>query len=93
MLAIRWYAGEAVRNYGDVIPSSVPGVQNTTIKQPIGVCAISTLSGRLHIRRRPVLTHPFRHSSGHALERELIGKETFPTPDAQTPRRSSRMLW
>ncbi|GAA5993666.1 hypothetical protein JCM10908_000670, partial [Rhodotorula pacifica] len=35
-----WYAGEAVRNYGDVIPSSVPGVQNTTIKQPIGVCAI-----------------------------------------------------
>lgn len=37
-----WYAGEAVRNYGDVIPSSVPGVQNTTIKQPIGVCAIIT---------------------------------------------------
>ncbi|KWU44772.1 succinic semialdehyde dehydrogenase [Rhodotorula sp. JG-1b] len=43
VVAIRWYAGEAVRNYGDVIPSSVPGVQNTTIKQPIGVCAISTL--------------------------------------------------
>ncbi|BGP17661.1 hypothetical protein JCM10213v2_005698 [Rhodosporidiobolus nylandii] len=37
-----WYAGEAIRNYGDVIPSSVPGVQNTTIKQPIGVCAIIT---------------------------------------------------
>ncbi|GAA5972134.1 hypothetical protein JCM11641_002510 [Rhodosporidiobolus odoratus] len=37
-----WYAGEVVRNYGDVIPSSVPGVQNTTIKQPIGVCGIIT---------------------------------------------------
>ncbi|BGP49529.1 hypothetical protein JCM10450v2_005421 [Rhodotorula kratochvilovae] len=31
-----WYAGEAIRNYGDVIPSLVKGVQNTTIKQPIG---------------------------------------------------------
>ncbi|GAA6015792.1 hypothetical protein JCM10207_008796 [Rhodosporidiobolus poonsookiae] len=37
-----WYAAEAVRNYGDVIPSMVPGVQNTTIKQPIGVCGIIT---------------------------------------------------
>ncbi|BGP41379.1 hypothetical protein JCM10449v2_005357 [Rhodotorula kratochvilovae] len=37
-----WYAGEAIRNYGDVIPSLVKGVQNTTIKQPIGVCAIIT---------------------------------------------------
>ncbi|CEQ41568.1 SPOSA6832_03294 [Sporobolomyces salmonicolor] len=31
-----WYAGEVLRNYGDVIPSAVKGVQNTTIKQPIG---------------------------------------------------------
>ncbi|SCZ87414.1 BZ3500_MvSof-1268-A1-R1_Chr2-2g04880 [Microbotryum saponariae] len=31
-----WYAGEAVRSYGDIIPSSVPGVQNTVIKQPVG---------------------------------------------------------
>ncbi|GAA5971069.1 hypothetical protein JCM21900_003611 [Sporobolomyces salmonicolor] len=37
-----WYAGEALRNYGDVIPSAVKGVQNTTIKQPIGVCGIIT---------------------------------------------------
>ncbi|GJN90212.1 hypothetical protein Rhopal_003211-T1 [Rhodotorula paludigena] len=37
-----WYAGEAIRNYGDVIPSAVKGVQNTTIKQPVGVCAIIT---------------------------------------------------
>ncbi|GAA5907854.1 hypothetical protein JCM8208_001963 [Rhodotorula glutinis] len=37
-----WYAGEVIRNYGDVIPSLVKGVQNTTIKQPIGVCAIIT---------------------------------------------------
>lgn len=36
-----WYAGEAVRNYGDIIPSSIKGVQNMVIKQPIGVCAIS----------------------------------------------------
>ncbi|SGY15046.1 BQ5605_C013g07223 [Microbotryum silenes-dioicae] len=36
-----WYAGEAVRSYGDIIPSSVPGVQNTVIKQPVGVCGIS----------------------------------------------------
>ncbi|GAA5851890.1 hypothetical protein JCM3766R1_000801 [Sporobolomyces carnicolor] len=37
-----WFAGEAVRNYGDVIPSATKGVQNTTIKQPIGVCGIIT---------------------------------------------------
>ncbi|BGP09347.1 hypothetical protein JCM10049v2_005213 [Rhodotorula toruloides] len=37
-----WFAGEAVRNYGDVIPSAVKGVQNMTLKQPIGVCAIIT---------------------------------------------------
>ncbi|SCV70277.1 BQ2448_1671 [Microbotryum intermedium] len=37
-----WYAGEAVRSYGDIIPSSVPGVQNTVIKQPVGVCGIIT---------------------------------------------------
>ncbi|GAA5825036.1 hypothetical protein JCM11251_006070 [Rhodosporidiobolus azoricus] len=37
-----WYAGEVLRNYGDVIPSAVKGVQNTTIKQPIGVCGIIT---------------------------------------------------
>lgn len=39
----RWFAGEAVRNYGDVIPSSIKGVHNTVIKQPVGVCGISEL--------------------------------------------------
>lgn len=37
----RWFAAEAVRNYGDVVPSSIPGVQNIVIKQPVGVCGIS----------------------------------------------------
>ncbi|GAA5867902.1 hypothetical protein JCM8547_003409 [Rhodosporidiobolus lusitaniae] len=37
-----WYAGEVLRNYGDVIPSATKGVQNITIKQPIGVCGIIT---------------------------------------------------
>lgn len=37
---IEWFAGEAVRSYGDVIPSSVKGVTNLVIKQPIGVCGM-----------------------------------------------------
>ena len=37
---ISWFAGEAVRTYGDTIPCSTPGVRNFTIKQPIGVCAL-----------------------------------------------------
>lgn len=37
----RWFAGEAVRNYGDVVPSSIKGVHNMVIKQPVGVCGIS----------------------------------------------------
>lgn len=39
---IDWFAGEAVRNYGDVIPSSVKGVTNLVIKQPVGVVGIVT---------------------------------------------------
>lgn len=35
-----WFAEEAVRIYGDVIPSAVPGQRNVVIKQPVGVCGI-----------------------------------------------------
>lgn len=34
------FAGEAVRSYGDTIPSATPGLRNIVIKQPVGVCAI-----------------------------------------------------
>ncbi|KAK4052096.1 hypothetical protein OIV83_002390 [Microbotryomycetes sp. JL201] len=37
-----WFAGEAVRNYGDVIPSSIKGIENRVYKQPVGVCGIIT---------------------------------------------------
>lgn len=36
----KWFAGEAVRQYGDVAPSAIPGQRNIIIKQPIGVCAL-----------------------------------------------------
>ncbi|KAI5478678.1 succinate-semialdehyde dehydrogenase (NADP+) [Pseudohyphozyma bogoriensis] len=39
---IEWFAGEAVRNYGDIVPSGAPGVQNLVFKQPVGVCGIIT---------------------------------------------------
>lgn len=40
---ITWFAEEAIRNYGDVIPSQAhPGSTNFVIRQPIGVCAIIT---------------------------------------------------
>ncbi|KAI5450352.1 hypothetical protein NCC49_003134 [Naganishia albida] len=37
-----WFAAEAMRTYGDVIPSTIPGVRNVTIKQPVGPVAIIT---------------------------------------------------
>lgn len=37
---INWFAGEAVRGYGQVVPSSIPGTRNIVIKQPIGVCSL-----------------------------------------------------
>lgn len=37
---IQWFAGEAVRQYGDVVPSAIPGQRNVVIKQPIGVAAL-----------------------------------------------------
>ena len=37
---ISWFAEEAVRSYGDVIPSQHPNSTNLVIRQPIGVCGI-----------------------------------------------------
>jgi len=37
---ISWFAEEAIRSYGDHIPSQHKGSTNITIRQPIGVCGI-----------------------------------------------------
>lgn len=37
---ISWFAEEAVRSYGDIIPSQHQGSTNLVIRQPIGVCGI-----------------------------------------------------
>lgn len=39
---VEWYAGEAERIYGDIIPGPRPGVQTTVLKEPIGVVGIIT---------------------------------------------------
>ncbi|OCF32128.1 succinate-semialdehyde dehydrogenase (NADP+) [Kwoniella heveanensis BCC8398] len=39
---LNWNAAEALRTYGQTIPSPYPGTRNTVIKQPIGVCALIT---------------------------------------------------
>ncbi|MEZ5813622.1 MAG: NAD-dependent succinate-semialdehyde dehydrogenase [Alphaproteobacteria bacterium] len=39
---IEFFAEEAKRVYGDVIPSNVPGARMMVLKQPIGVCATIT---------------------------------------------------
>jgi succinate-semialdehyde dehydrogenase / glutarate-semialdehyde dehydrogenase len=39
---IKWFGEEAPRNYGDVIPSSLPNTTVFTLKQPVGVCGIIT---------------------------------------------------
>ncbi|WAO87496.1 Succinate-semialdehyde dehydrogenase [Fusarium falciforme] len=39
---VSWFAEEATRSYGDVIPSSTPGATVFTIKEPVGVCGIIT---------------------------------------------------
>ncbi|KAJ7452171.1 succinate-semialdehyde dehydrogenase [Mycena galericulata] len=39
---IEWFAEEAVRTYGEHIPSPFPNVRNIVIKQPIGVVGIMT---------------------------------------------------
>ena len=37
-----WFAEEAVRTYGSVIPNHVPGQRYITVKQPVGVVGIIT---------------------------------------------------
>lgn len=37
---VAWFAEEAVRSYGDVIPSSFPNSNVIVVRQPIGVCGI-----------------------------------------------------
>jgi succinate-semialdehyde dehydrogenase / glutarate-semialdehyde dehydrogenase len=39
---IEWFAEEGVRVYGEQIPSSIKGVRNIAIKQPVGVVSILT---------------------------------------------------
>lgn len=39
---IEWFAGEAVRDTGDVIPHPMGNIRSIVIKQPIGVCGIIT---------------------------------------------------
>ena len=39
---IRWFADEAKRVYGDVIPSANKSLRYVVLKQPIGVCAAIT---------------------------------------------------
>ncbi|KAJ9143783.1 Succinate-semialdehyde dehydrogenase [Pleurostoma richardsiae] len=37
---ISWFAEEAIRSYGDIVPSQHEGSTNFIIREPIGVCAI-----------------------------------------------------
>ncbi|HWZ26957.1 MAG TPA: aldehyde dehydrogenase family protein [Gemmatimonadales bacterium] len=39
---LRYYAGEAVRQGGDVIPSQAPGALQLTLREPLGVVALIT---------------------------------------------------
>ena len=39
---LRYYAGEAVREQGQVIPGQVPGILQFTLRQPLGVVALIT---------------------------------------------------
>lgn len=39
---LEWYAEEAKRVYGDVIPGASPATRTVVIKQPVGVCAAIT---------------------------------------------------
>ncbi|KAK6464833.1 aldehyde dehydrogenase domain-containing protein [Scheffersomyces coipomensis] len=38
----QWFAEEAPRIHGDIIPSGIPGSRILSIKQPVGVCGILT---------------------------------------------------
>lgn len=37
-----WFAEEAPRTYGHVIPATVPGNRVFTLKEPVGVCGLIT---------------------------------------------------
>ncbi|RAL02634.1 NAD-dependent succinate-semialdehyde dehydrogenase [Aspergillus ibericus CBS 121593] len=39
---LEWFAEEAARIYGDVIPHSQPGFRVSVLKEPIGVCGLIT---------------------------------------------------
>jgi succinate-semialdehyde dehydrogenase/glutarate-semialdehyde dehydrogenase len=39
---VEWFAEEAKRTYGDVIPQTLPGQRLLVLKQPVGVCAAIT---------------------------------------------------
>lgn len=39
---LEWFAGEAIRSYGDFIQPSNPTNRTVTIRQPVGVCALIT---------------------------------------------------
>jgi aldehyde dehydrogenase (NAD+) len=39
---LRYYAGEAVRDVGEVIPAQAPGALQLTLRQPLGVVALIT---------------------------------------------------
>lgn len=42
VVILRYYAGEAVRSIGDVIPSQLPGALQLTLHEPLGVVALVT---------------------------------------------------
>ncbi len=42
VIILRYYAGEAVRQIGEVIPAQVPGALQFTLHEPLGVVALVT---------------------------------------------------
>ena len=42
VVILRYYAGEAVRELGDVIPAQAPGALQFTLREPLGVVALIT---------------------------------------------------
>jgi succinate-semialdehyde dehydrogenase / glutarate-semialdehyde dehydrogenase len=39
---VEWFAEEATRSYGDIIPAAVPGRRMMVVKEPVGVVAVIT---------------------------------------------------
>ncbi|QRW01998.1 aldehyde dehydrogenase family protein [Ceratobasidium sp. AG-Ba] len=39
---VEWFAAEALRTYGEVIPSPMLSIRNVVVKQPVGVAALLT---------------------------------------------------